>query len=243
MEVHREQAEPWRVTLVDTGDDTMTGGRLKRVRTLRQGRRRLLLHLWRRRRRCRHPAAIDFHRARQAGDGHRRAAARAAIGALELDGDAVIGFHGKAPRRWRLDQRRLFRAVAEVSSTIIEGDHSSWEPDRLSQSGARRQLMPIGTTASGKPWTPCATRTCSKNSGNRGKAPWKVWDESSFWRGKRVLVTGHTGFKGAGSRCGCRRMGAEVTGVALPPDTSPTLFEQLGLARSWTTGIARHSRC
>src|ERR1700678_1717453 len=31
MEVHRQSAEPWRVTLVDTGDDTMTGGRLKRV--------------------------------------------------------------------------------------------------------------------------------------------------------------------------------------------------------------------
>src|ERR1700760_1121795 len=31
MEIHRETAEPWRVTLVDTGDDTMTGGRLKRV--------------------------------------------------------------------------------------------------------------------------------------------------------------------------------------------------------------------
>ena len=38
MEVHQQHAEPWRVTLVDTGEDTMTGGRLKRVQRLHRGR-------------------------------------------------------------------------------------------------------------------------------------------------------------------------------------------------------------
>ena len=48
MEVHDRYAEPWRVTLIDTGSETLTGGRLKRVRDY-VGKRDVLLHLWRRR--------------------------------------------------------------------------------------------------------------------------------------------------------------------------------------------------
>ena len=46
-----------------------------------------------------------------------------------------------------------------------------------------------------------------------------------FYRGKRVLVTGHTGFKGAWLCHILKKMGAEVTGFALEPPTSPSLFE------------------
>lgn len=52
----------------------------------------------------------------------------------------------------------------------------------------------------------------------------------SFWSGKRVLVTGHTGFKGAWLTHWLLRLGAEVQGVALEPETSPALFHQIGLA-------------
>lgn len=46
----------------------------------------------------------------------------------------------------------------------------------------------------------------------------------SFWHGKRVLLTGHTGFKGSWLALWLSRMGAEVTGLALPPATEPNLF-------------------
>ena len=49
----------------------------------------------------------------------------------------------------------------------------------------------------------------------------------SFYRGKRVLVTGHTGFKGAWLCRILHRFGAKVTGYALPPPTAPSLFELL----------------
>lgn len=49
-----------------------------------------------------------------------------------------------------------------------------------------------------------------------------------FWRGRRVLLTGHTGFKGSWLTLWLHRLGAELTGVALPPSTSPDLF---GLTR------------
>ena len=50
-----------------------------------------------------------------------------------------------------------------------------------------------------------------------------------FWDGRRVLLTGHTGFKGAWLALWLQELGAEVTGLALPPDSQPSLFTQLGL--------------
>ena len=46
----------------------------------------------------------------------------------------------------------------------------------------------------------------------------------AFWKGKRVLLTGHTGFKGAWASIWLNHMGAQVTGFALPPETSPSLY-------------------
>jgi len=52
----------------------------------------------------------------------------------------------------------------------------------------------------------------------------------SFWQGKRVLLTGHTGFKGAWLSLWLLHLGAKVTGLSLEPDTQPALFSQLNLA-------------
>jgi CDP-glucose 4,6-dehydratase len=48
--------------------------------------------------------------------------------------------------------------------------------------------------------------------------------DAQFWRGRRVLLTGHTGFKGAWCALWLAKMGAKVTGFALPPNTNPNLF-------------------
>lgn len=52
-----------------------------------------------------------------------------------------------------------------------------------------------------------------------------------FWRNRRVLITGHTGFKGSWLAFWLTELGAQVTGLALPPETEPSLFVQLGLDR------------
>lgn len=52
-----------------------------------------------------------------------------------------------------------------------------------------------------------------------------VTPNAGFWRGKRVLLTGHTGFKGGWLAIWLHRLGAQVTGVALPPCTEPSLYQ------------------
>ncbi len=55
---------------------------------------------------------------------------------------------------------------------------------------------------------------------------------TSFWRGKKVFLTGHTGFKGAWLTAVLCELGADVTGYALAPPTNPSLFDLLGLEKS-----------
>ena len=52
-----------------------------------------------------------------------------------------------------------------------------------------------------------------------------------FWQGKKVLITGHTGFKGSWLSLWLLSMGAKITGLSLEPNTDPSLFEQLALAQ------------
>lgn len=54
--------------------------------------------------------------------------------------------------------------------------------------------------------------------------------DSAFWAGKRVLVTGHTGFKGSWLTAWLADMGTEIAGLALEPDTDPSIFKALDLA-------------
>lgn len=59
----------------------------------------------------------------------------------------------------------------------------------------------------------------------------EVMVDATFWSGKTVLLTGHTGFKGSWLSLWLQQMGAQVVGYALPPPTTPSLFEAADVAR------------
>lgn len=61
--------------------------------------------------------------------------------------------------------------------------------------------------------------------------------DPAFWRGKRVLLTGHTGFKGSWMSIWLKEMGAELTGFALTPPTTPSLFEDANVAEGMNSVI------
>lgn len=67
-------------------------------------------------------------------------------------------------------------------------------------------------------------------SGRPGSAGERGRVRPDFWAGRRVLVTGHTGFKGSWLSLWLQTMGADVSGLALPPATQPALFEAAGVA-------------
>ena len=54
---------------------------------------------------------------------------------------------------------------------------------------------------------------------------------ADFWRGRRVLLTGHTGFKGSWAALWLKRLGAVTTGFALPPEAAPALFDLADVGR------------
>src|SRR3954469_24229204 len=60
---------------------------------------------------------------------------------------------------------------------------------------------------------------------------------ASFWAGRRVLVTGHTGFKGGWLALWLHTLGARVTGYALPPPTSPNFCETAGVGQQIVSAI------
>ncbi len=66
-----------------------------------------------------------------------------------------------------------------------------------------------------------------------------IKDIMKFYKGRRVLITGHTGFKGSWMTAVLLMAGAEVTGYALRPDTKPSLFELLGFDKTEQPGIER----
>ena len=60
---------------------------------------------------------------------------------------------------------------------------------------------------------------------------------AEFWQGRRVLLTGHTGFKGSWLSLWLQSMGAHVTGYALTPSTNPSLFEVAKVGEGMTSII------
>jgi len=174
MEVHQRNAEPWRVTLVNTGEETLTGGRLKRVADY-----------------VKHEEAfcftygdglsdVDVSREIEFNRQHGKLATVKAVqppgryGALRMEGARVAGFTEK-PRGDGGHINGGFFVLSPKCIDLIAGDQTSWEGDPLARLAAAGQLMAFEHNGFWQPMDTLREKNLLEDLWATGKAPWKGW--------------------------------------------------------------------
>ena len=174
MEVHERKSEPWRVTLVDTGDDTHTGGRLRRVAAHLSDEDAFCFTYGDGLADVNIGASVAFHRA------HGKLATVTAVqppgryGALDLSDARVTGFTEKP----RGDGGRINGGFFVLSPRVlgmIDADETPWEGPPLQQLAASGQLMAFEHDGFWQPMDTLRDKTQLEALWQSRRAPWKVW--------------------------------------------------------------------
>ncbi|MBC7682207.1 MAG: glucose-1-phosphate cytidylyltransferase [Ferruginibacter sp.] len=174
MEVHHKHAEPWKVTLVDTGDDSLTGGRLKRVADYVQDEEAFCFTYGDGVSDVDISASIAFHHR------HGKLATITAVqppgryGALSMQGAVVQGFTEKPRGDGGLINGGFFVLSPQVLSRIAD-DATSWESEPLAGLAAEGQLMAYEHTGFWQPMDTLREKNLLEELWLSGKAPWKTW--------------------------------------------------------------------
>jgi glucose-1-phosphate cytidylyltransferase len=174
MEVHEQYSEPWRVTLVDTGDDTLTGGRLKRVAGYLQEDDAFCFTYGDGVADVDVAAAISFHRA------HGKLATVTAVqppgryGALRMEGDRVRGFTEKPSGDGGLINGGFF-VLSPRALDRISGDDTAWEAEPLTGLAADGELVAFRHLGFWQPMDTLREKLLLEALWDSGEAPWKVW--------------------------------------------------------------------
>ncbi len=174
MEVHHKRAEPWNITLVDTGDDSMTGGRLLRVApyireetsfcfTYGDGVSDIDIS-----------ASIQFHQA------HGKAATLTAayppgrFGALDIEAGRVRSFKEKPQGDGAMINAGFFVLAPSVLDHLVD-DATVWEQKPLQRLAADGELMAYPHEGFWQPMDTLRDKHLLEELWNSGKAPWKTW--------------------------------------------------------------------
>lgn len=174
MEVLRKRGEPWRITLVDTGPDTMTGGRVKAVSAHLDGDAPFCLTYGDGVADIDIGALLRFHR------DHGRKATITAVappgrfGALAMDGDRVMNFQEKPAGDGALINGGFFVLDPSVLD-LIEGPHTIWEREPLEQLAASGELRAFHHGSFWQPMDTLRDKLYLEELWQTGQAPWKVW--------------------------------------------------------------------
>lgn len=174
MEVHRRQAEPWRVTLVDTGEETMTGGRLRRVGEYVRGDEAFCFTYGDGVADIDISASIAFHKS------HGKLATVTAVqppgrfGALQIDGARITGFSEKPDGDGGLINGGFFVLSPKCLDRIAE-DSTSWEYEPLESLARDSELMAFEHQGFWQPMDTLREKNLLEDLWQSGKAPWKKW--------------------------------------------------------------------
>jgi glucose-1-phosphate cytidylyltransferase len=172
-EIHRSATEPWRVTLVETGEQTMTGGRLKRVLpyvgdddfcfTYGDGLADIDI-----------PALVDFHRQQRCLATVTAVQPPGRFGALDVRGDRVLDFREKPPGDGGWTNGGFFVLSPEVGR-YVEGDSSVWEEQPVHGLARDGQLNCYRHHGFWHAMDTLRDRNYLEQLWKTGTAPWKTW--------------------------------------------------------------------
>ncbi|MFA7413590.1 MAG: glucose-1-phosphate cytidylyltransferase [Rhizobium sp.] len=174
LQFHRKSAENWRVTLVDTGETSLTGGRLKRVADYVRDEEAFCFTYGDGLCDVDIGATIDFHR--QHGKLATVTAVRppARFGALKLDGDTVEGFVEKPEGEGGFINGGFF-VLSPKCIDRVAGDEVSWEGDPLSSIAEDGELKAYFHKGFWQPMDTLRDKNLLENLWASGAAPWKTW--------------------------------------------------------------------
>ena len=173
MDVHAKKAESWKVTLVDTGEHTLTGGRLKRVSNYLDPLEPFCFTYGDGLSNVNVTESIKFHK------NHKKMATITAVqppgryGALDCDGVYVKGFKEK-PSNGGLINGGFFILEPNVID-LIEGDSTTWEEEPLNELASRNEMVAFNHSDFWQPMDTLREKQYLEGLWESNKAPWKVW--------------------------------------------------------------------
>lgn len=174
MEVHQRSAEPWRVTLIDTGEETMTGGRLKRVASYVQDEEAFCFTYGDGVSDVNITELVAFHQSQGAKATLTATLPPGRFGALDFDGHKVRSFKEKPKGDGGMINGGFFVLSPEVLK-YIDGDSSVWERAPLETLAEEGQLAAYQHGGFWQPMDTLRDKTHLEELWASGKAPWKVW--------------------------------------------------------------------
>jgi glucose-1-phosphate cytidylyltransferase len=175
MEVHHQHAEPWRVTLVDTGENTMTGGRLKRVAPYLQGEESFCLTYGDGVSDVDISKVIDFHQKHQLKATLTAVYPPGRFGSLDIVDHQVQKFVEKPKGDGGKINGGFFVLSPEVIN-LINGDATVLEREPLEILAQQGQLAAFSHTGFWQPMDTLRDKNLLEELWGNGKAPWKKWE-------------------------------------------------------------------
>jgi glucose-1-phosphate cytidylyltransferase len=175
MHVHEHRAEPWRVTLLDTGENTMTGGRLRRIADYVRNEEAFCFTYGDGLSDIDIGSTISFHRR------HGKLATLTAtyspgrFGALETQADRVVSFREK-PRGDGAKINGGFFVLSPKVIPYIAGDATVWEQEPLTKLARDGQLMAFEHDGFWHPMDTLRDKLHLDELWSNGRAPWRKWD-------------------------------------------------------------------
>jgi glucose-1-phosphate cytidylyltransferase len=175
VEIHKSKAEPWIITLVDTGLNTMTGGRIKRVQEY-AGNKTFMLTYGDGVGNVNIKALLNFHKHNQKLTTVTAVQPSSRFGALHMDDEDVVKSFMEKPKddgTWI--NGGFFVLEPGIFDYITEGDSTFWERTPLENIAKDNQLMAFKHTGFWRPMDTLRDRMELDNMWNSGKAEWKIW--------------------------------------------------------------------